>query len=118
MAWHQVARTEEIAVGEMAKFDVGPLEVAVAHLDDGFYAFGDRCPHMNSPLHLGTLEGDVVTCPMHKTRFNVRTGKKQSDPRIPIPRALKIGSMMTNIRTGDLVTHPVKVEDGAIYVDV
>jgi nitrite reductase/ring-hydroxylating ferredoxin subunit len=117
MAFTRVAASEEVPEGMMKKFDIGDLEITVANIDGSYYAFEDRCPHMNSPLHQGKLEGTEVVCPLHKARFDITTGKKTSDPRIPVPKALKVGAIMAGIRTHDLILHSVKVENGVINVE-
>jgi nitrite reductase/ring-hydroxylating ferredoxin subunit len=118
MEYTKLAAVEDLPEGMMKKFDVGDLEITVANIEGNFYAFEDRCPHMNSPLHQGKLEGREVVCPFHKARFDVTTGKKIADPRILVPKALKMGAIMAGIRTRDLIVHAVKVENGAIYVEL
>ena len=44
----------------MKKYDVKENEMTIVNLGGEFFAFEDRCPHMNSPLHLGSLEGDEI----------------------------------------------------------
>ena len=56
-------------------------KVVIANVDGRFYAFNSRCPHQNVPLHLGTLQGKVIICPLHFSSFDVTTGKKLSEPR-------------------------------------
>ena len=34
----------------------------------------DACGHQRAPLSRGRLEGQVVECPLHFARFDVRTG--------------------------------------------
>jgi len=117
MAYTRIAEVEDIPEGMMKKFDIGDLEITVANIEGNFYAFEDRCPHMNSPLHQGKLEGREVVCPFHKARFDVTTGKKTANPRILVPKALKMGAIMAGIRTHDLVVHNVKVENSDIYIE-
>gem|GEM_PF-1271733 len=33
-----------------------------------------RCSPTNAPLSLGTLNGKVVTCPLHGAKFDIMTG--------------------------------------------
>ena len=118
MDWRNVGAIEEIPVGGMKRFDVEDREIAVARIETGIYAFDDRCPHMNAPLHQGKLERGQVVCPLHKTRFDLTTGERLSDPKIPLPRALKVGAMMADIRTYGLETYEVKEENGRILVNL
>jgi nitrite reductase/ring-hydroxylating ferredoxin subunit len=40
----------------------------------------DQCGHQNASLAIGTLQGKIVTCPLHFSRFDVTTGQKISGP--------------------------------------
>jgi len=61
--------------GAMAAIEVDGVEVAVANVGGTCFAFGNICPHDGAPLAEGELDGEIVTCPWHGTRFNVRTGE-------------------------------------------
>ncbi len=117
MAFTKLAVVKDIPTGVMKKFDLGELEITAANVEGGFHAFEDRCPHMYSRLHQGKLEERGVVCPFHKARFDVTTGEKTRDPRVPVPRALKMGAITGNIRTHDLIVHTIKVENGSAYIE-
>lgn len=110
MAYTRIAAVEDVSKGIMKKFDIGDLEITVANVEDNFYAFEDGCPHMNSPLHQGKLEEKEVVCPLHKAWFDVTTGKKTADPRMPILKALKTGAMMAGIRMHNLTALLLKLK--------
>jgi nitrite reductase/ring-hydroxylating ferredoxin subunit len=95
----KVASTDEIPVGRMKLVDVHGDRVAVANVDGSFYAFSDECTHDGGPLSEGELEGEIVTCPWHFSRFNVRTGEIVESPAEEV-----------------VVVYAVKVEDGGILV--
>lgn len=81
-----VAKVGEIPVGERRIVRLDDREVAIFHLDDGFYAIEDVCTHDGGPVAEGLLEGDVIECPRHGARFNVRTGAALSLPATsPVP---------------------------------
>ena len=117
MVSSEITSVDNIPDGSMKHFDVGDLEITIARVGEAFYAFDDRCPHMNSPLHQGKIEGLEVVCPLHKARFNIVTGKKIAEPRVPIPKALKIGALMSGIRSHDLKIYPVTIENDKIYLE-
>jgi nitrite reductase/ring-hydroxylating ferredoxin subunit len=62
-------------VVKMKHVEVDEKEMLVANFESKVYALCDRCSYMNAPLSMGTLNGKVVTCPMHGARFDVTTGK-------------------------------------------
>ncbi len=45
-----------------------------------FYAISAMCPHAGGPLDEGALEGDVVECPWHGSRFCMRDGRVLTGP--------------------------------------
>jgi len=54
--------------------------VALYRVDGQWCAISDRCPHAGAQLSTGDLEGTVVTCPMHGSQFDVRTGERLRGP--------------------------------------
>ena len=70
------------------------------YTDDGeFFAVDDTCTHQDASLADGWLEGCEVECPLHASRFDLRTGAVDAPPaRRPI-RA-----------------HAVTVQDDTVYV--
>ncbi|AIE84371.1 Nitrite reductase [NAD(P)H] small subunit [Fimbriimonas ginsengisoli Gsoil 348] len=43
------------------------------------YATQASCPHRNGPLADGLLGGSTIVCPLHARKFDLETGKSQSD---------------------------------------
>jgi 3-phenylpropionate/trans-cinnamate dioxygenase ferredoxin subunit len=95
-----VARVGEIPPGERKIVRVDDREIAIFHLDDGYHAIEDVCTHDGGPVAEGVLEGDVIECPRHGARFNVKTGAVLSFPATsPVP------------------TYPVRVQGDEIQVE-
>jgi nitrite reductase/ring-hydroxylating ferredoxin subunit len=69
-----VADMDELPVGAMRRFSVGDSDYLVAHTEQGICVTDDRCPHMAAPLSIGTLDGCVVGCPLHKGTFDLASG--------------------------------------------
>jgi len=100
-SWVKVGKTDEVPEGTGKYFDIGGEPIAVFHSDGNFYATSDICTHEEASLSEGELEGEVVECPLHGARFNVRTGEVKS-----LPAVVK------------LKTYPVRVVDGSLEVEV
>jgi len=45
-------------------------------------ALAHTCSHLGGPLSEGKLEGDVVQCPWHGSRFNVSDGRVRRGPAV------------------------------------
>jgi nitrite reductase/ring-hydroxylating ferredoxin subunit len=79
-----VANVKEIPPGTMKGFEVGSDKILVANVDGQFFAMRSVCNHMGGPLEKGKLDGEVVTCPWHGSRWDVKTGKLVQFAR-PLP---------------------------------
>jgi nitrite reductase/ring-hydroxylating ferredoxin subunit len=119
----------DVRVGEAADFgdpgrrvvEVEGIEVGVFRLGQDFYAYENRCPHLDGPVCQGkilplaleavasdgTSSGRVfsttrmnVICPWHGFEFDIRTGAHPTNPKVRLRRI------------------PVQVIDGEIYVTV
>jgi nitrite reductase/ring-hydroxylating ferredoxin subunit len=97
----RVARAGDIPVGTGMYYDVDGVPIAIFHVDDHFYATADVCTHEEASLSEGELEGEIVECPLHGARFNVRTGEVKSLPAV--------------VR---LKTYPIRVVDDELEVEV
>jgi nitrite reductase/ring-hydroxylating ferredoxin subunit/hemoglobin-like flavoprotein len=64
----------DIAAGACKTVDVNGTEVAVFNVNGAFVAVQNECTHAGGPLCEGTLDGSVVTCPIHRAQFDVITG--------------------------------------------
>ena len=93
-----VARVEDVPPGSVKTVRAGDEDVALAHVDGGFYATQAVCIHLQGPLGEGRLDGPVLTCPWHGWQYDVRSGENEFD------RAIQ------------LRTYQVRVEDGNVQI--
>ncbi|VVB89705.1 Sulredoxin [uncultured archaeon] len=125
----EVAKTDSIAPGGMIAVEVSGKELVLCNYDGKVYAIDRRCGHMNAPLEKGTLEGYILTCPMHNSQFDITTGEALSTPvprdfgDEPFPESLQkyfqyLGTLMSEIKTCDLKTYPVKIDGDSILADI
>jgi nitrite reductase/ring-hydroxylating ferredoxin subunit len=77
---HVVARADALAPGEVKRVEIDGRGIALFNLGGTFYALNDMCTHMRARLSDGYVEGDIVECPLHFGKFNIRTGKASSPP--------------------------------------
>lgn len=73
-----MADFENLTAGKLAQF--GEQSIAIFKMGGSLYAIENTCPHAGGPLAEGPLEGEVVTCPWHGSRFNVKTGAVLGPP--------------------------------------
>jgi len=71
----KIGDADELTPGASKIVVVGERKVAVFNIEGNLYAIDDRCPHRGASLGKGTRDGFVVTCPLHKWEFDLRTGQ-------------------------------------------
>jgi len=84
----RVCSVTDIPTPSSRRFDLDGHRVCVVHLDDDWYAIGDRCSHADESLCEGDLwiEEREVECPKHGSTFDLRTGEPQALPATePVP---------------------------------
>lgn len=80
----KVAKLSEMLPGSMMGVDIEGKYILLANVEGKLYAMDGLCSHMAGRLWEGSLEGTVVKCPRHGSRFDVRTGEVVSHPKIPL----------------------------------
>jgi len=98
----------------------GDLEIGIFKVDDEYYAYQNRCPHLGGPACQGRILNGVeevlnddmtsagqqwsdeqnIICPWHGWEFNLKTGKHPGNSKMGLRR------------------FKVTRESGDIYVDV
>ena len=96
----KVASASDLKPGENKVVNVNGTDVALFNVDGELFAISNTCLHRGGPLGEGFLEGDVVTCPWHGWRYNVKTGENAMLPTAKVP------------------TYQVKVEGNDVLVAV
>ena len=86
--YRRVGSLAEVPEGELRSFDLPGLRVAIAHVENDLYAFGDECTHEGCSLAEGKLgdQEDTVVCPCHQSEFDLATGEPVEGPAVdPLP---------------------------------
>ena len=72
---HVLGPVDQIPPGEGRAFGVDGQQVAVFRLrDDSLRAVSGVCPHRGGPIADGTIDQQVVICPLHQHAFDLATG--------------------------------------------
>jgi nitrite reductase/ring-hydroxylating ferredoxin subunit len=125
--FREIAGIDEILPGGMKAYEVDGTDIVLCNDGGRFYAFQRRCGHMSAPLDMGTANGYIVTCPLHSVQFDATTGEALSPPLLPFasgePQTRDnltrwVETLMKHVKTCDIRTYPVRVENGRISVDV
>jgi 3-phenylpropionate/trans-cinnamate dioxygenase ferredoxin subunit len=105
----------ELAPGTMKAVTVEERELLLARAGDEYYATDERCPHMGGRLSQGKLEGTVVVCPRHGSRFDLTDGgvvnwTKWTGVTLSVAKALK--------SPRPLRTYPIRLLEGRLLVEL
>ena len=95
-----VAKLSELEPGTCRSIELRQIGLALFNVNGEIFALDNTCPHAGGPLGEGDLEGDIVKCPWHGWKFNVRTGQRIRNP----------GQEWT------VQSYEVRIIDGAIQV--
>lgn len=69
-----------IPPGSIKSFQVNGKEVMVINNNGQLYSLQARCTHAGAPLAEGTIEGDILTCPWHGSKFRITNGEVINGP--------------------------------------
>jgi len=72
--------------------------IAVFYHGGQFFAVDNRCPHMGFPLHRGSVQDGILTCPWHHARFDLSSG------------------CTFDLWADDVPSFPVEVRNGELFV--
>lgn len=114
----RVARKEEIPENQVRWFRVEGTEVCVANVDGDYFAIANRCPHMLARLGRGRLEGTLVECPWHGSKFDVTDGGLACWVQRPWWLKLAYDFTLPGFLKRGVAAYEVKVEGDDLYVRV
>ena len=81
MEYVKVASISDIPSGKMKMVRISDKPILIANVDGKYYAMANKCTHRGADLSKGTLQGKTVTCPSHKSTFDITTGKSITGPK-------------------------------------
>lgn len=100
--WIRACATTDIEPDDLIRFDHGAQTfVIVRSEEDEFFAMDGICSHEKVHLCGGLVMDGTVECPKHSATFDYRNGEAKRAPAC------------INLRT-----YPVKVDGGAVYLEL
>ncbi len=117
-----IGTVDDFPPGHLRRIGAQGTVILLARLEDGtLCAVLDECSHMALPIGEVPLDGTVITCPHHRSEFDICTGQNLDWVRkrggIALPRWVRrLADRGETPRP--LHTVPVVVEDGQVYVEI
>jgi nitrite reductase/ring-hydroxylating ferredoxin subunit len=103
-----VSKTEEFEKDKIKKVTIEGLNILIVNLEDRFYAIDALCTHYGGDLSEGTLQGNILTCPVHGAKFDITNGRVVSAPTEPLDRPI----------IENLISYTLKIEKQDIYIKI
>jgi len=101
VAWVEVCSVDDVVEGRINGFDADGRRVLLLRFDDGLVALDGTCTHEEADLSTGFLISGRITCPLHLSQFEAKTGRVLNPPA-----------------ERDLPEYPVKTEGGRVLIDL
>ena len=99
--WVVAVKAADVVEGAIKQAEVADKNLAIYNLGGTYYATDNECTHAYAMLSEGTIDGDVIECPLHGGAFEIKTGKGLGAPIFC-----------------DLKCYPARVVAGNVEVDV
>jgi len=81
----KVVRVAELPEGGVKAVKSGGVEILLANVKGKIYASAAKCTHLGISLAGGKLNGTVLTCPGHRSMFDLVDGKVMAPPaKLPL----------------------------------
>jgi len=108
MGYIEVAQVSQVPPGGMKSLPAGDREVLIASYEGMYYALGNKCPHAGGDLSAGKLEGKIVTCPKHGSKYEVTTGRCVLGPKTGFLR----------LKARNTQVYEIKVDGNSLKIDI
>ena len=71
----RIASSDDIREGEMFTTTVVKTKLLLSRFDGEVKGVIDKCTHLGMPMRKGKVDGQVITCPFHGSRFDIASGE-------------------------------------------
>ena len=76
----KVATISDLPSGKGMVAEANGREIALFNVDGKYYAIDNDCTHVGGSLAEGSVDGNIVTCPLHGATFDITNGKVTGSP--------------------------------------
>jgi nitrite reductase/ring-hydroxylating ferredoxin subunit len=115
MGWTKACAVDALTPGARQVVKVGDRKILVLNEGGELYAVDNVCPHMKLPMKTGKVKDCNITCPFHRSSFDLKTGEVTN--WTPFPPV--VGNLLGKISPPKAIAvFPTRIEDGSVWVEV
>ncbi|WP_293333594.1 Rieske (2Fe-2S) protein [Microcoleus sp. CAWBG58] len=98
--WVEITALNQIPERDILKVKVEGISLILNRQGANVTCYRNACTHLEYPIDMGKVDNGIITCPFHKYRFELDTGK------------------CLNAASDSLESYPVKIEGEIVFVDI
>lgn len=102
-----ICKIADLNDGELCRFDIQDKALLVVKLGQSIFVSDSICTHEEADLSLGMFSDGIVTCPLHRAKFKIRSGEVVSGPDGGPP------SEIARLRV-----YSTKIDKGELFADI
>lgn len=114
---HRAGSAAEFPAQSCTVREIAGRRIAIWHHEGTFYATRDSCPHMGAPLSSGSISGTMLPSPAKEYSYGME-GHVLRCPWHGYEFCLDTGEPLFGTSALRVVTYPVSIEGGDVYVDL
>jgi 3-phenylpropionate/trans-cinnamate dioxygenase ferredoxin subunit len=109
------ASVDDLKDGSIMPLRLKGTDIILVRVGQSYYAAENHCPHSGSDISQSTLDGTILTCPFHGSKFDLIDGRivRWTDwTSIKAPESRLFRPILP------LTVYPVKIQDNNILVKI
>ncbi len=99
--YNKICKLSEIENGKMKNVEINNKNILIVNIDNKIFATSGQCTHESVNLEDGFILGNEITCPVHLSKFDLKTGHPLNPPA-----------------TEKLRIYNVKIQNNEIYIEL
>ena len=97
--WVEITALNQVPESDILKVKVEETSLILNRQGMNVTCYRNACTHLEYPIDMGKVSDGIITCPFHKFRYKLDTGKCLNAP-------------------DSLESYPVKIEGDRVFVDI
>lgn len=97
--WVEITALNQIPESDILKVKVEETSLILNRQGMNVTCYRNACTHLEYPIDMGKVSDGIITCPFHKFRYKLDTGKCLNAP-------------------DSLESYPVKIEGDRVFVEI